>query len=303
MNWQYLKYFEIVAEEEHFTRAAQRLYITTSALSRAIASLEDELHVALFQKNGRNVRLTNYGELFLNYVKHATQTIDDGIKELEKVSNAAHGLLRIASIPVFAAQTCSDLVKEFYQLHPTVQISILNAYSKQVAQFVLSDQVDFGFVSDYFDPEEYASLVFMKVMEEEVVLIVPPDHPWSGREFMTLDEIANEKFISFDGTSGILPHYERVFAQAGYVYQPSMMLSDDWSIASMVRKGMGIALIPIGFDAISKNNLSVIHLKGDISKRNIYMIWKKGSFQSFAAEEFQSFVERRQALPPEQDKH
>lgn len=290
MNWQYLKYFEIVAEEQHFTRAAQRLYVTTSALSRAIASLEDELHVELFSKNGRNVSLTSYGKIFLDYVRQATQTIDEGVKALEKLSGSAYGLIRISAIPVFAATVLPVMIREFSKIQPNICFDLHQAYSKQIADYVLNGSIDFGFASDYFDPSEYPSLVFEKVMEEEVVLIVPPDHPWSGRASMSLDEIANEKFISFDHTSSILNHFERIFEKAGYVYQRSMMLSDDYSIASMVRNGMGIALIPVGHNCISKENLSVIHLTGDISKRNVYMIWKKGSFESFAAEQLRLFV-------------
>ena len=64
MNWQYLRYFEVVAREEHFTRAADQLHITQSALSKSIDNLENEIGVPLFESHGRNIRLTKYGQIF-----------------------------------------------------------------------------------------------------------------------------------------------------------------------------------------------------------------------------------------------
>lgn len=290
MNWQYLKYFEVVAEEQHFTRAAQKLFITTSALSRAIGSLEDELHVELFTKNGRNVNLTKYGASFLEYVKQATRTIDEGCKTLEKMTSNAYGDIRISTIPTYAATVLPRIIKAYTQVHPNVTFTVYQATSMKAVSNVLNGDVEFGFASDYIDRNRYASLDFHKVMLEDIVLIVPKDHPWSGRKTMCLEEIAGEKFISFDYTSSILYHLENIFSEAGYQYQISMMLSDDYSIAGMVRNGMGIALIPDGHACVSKEDLSVIRLEGVSFRRNIYMMWRKDGFSSYAADSFRGYV-------------
>lgn len=290
MNWQYLKYFEVVAEEQHFTRAAQKLFITTSALSRAIGSLEDELRVQLFAKNGRNVNLTKYGTCFLEYVKQATGTIEEGCKVLDEMANHAHGDVRISTIYTYAATVLPRIIKSFVKDRPNVTFTMYQTTSMQTVSDVLNGNVEFGFASDYIDWNRYPTLDHHKIMSEDIILIVPKDHPWSARQSMRLDEIANEKFISFGYTSSILYHLENIFSAAGYKYQVSMMLSDDYSIASMVRNGMGVALIPAGQKCVSKEDLAVVQLEGAEFKRNIYMLWQRNAFSSFAADCFRNHV-------------
>lgn len=292
MNWQYLKYFEVVAEEQHFTRAAKKLFITTSALSRAISSLEDELHVELFTKSGRNVSLTKYGASFLEYVSQATRAIDEGCKVLENMTCNAYGNIRLSTIPTYAATVLPRIIKAYTAEHPNVKFTVYQTTSMKSVSSVLNGDVEFGFASDYIDGNRYAALDFYKVMEEDIVLLVPKDHQWSGRKTITLEEIADEKFISFDYSSSILYHLENIFSQNGHRYQISMMLSDDYSIAAMVRNGMGIALIPDGHACVSKEDLSVIHLEGDAFKRNIYMMWHKEAFSSFAVDSFREYTKK-----------
>ncbi len=85
MNWQYLKYFEAVAETQHITQAAERLFITPSTLSRAISSLEEELSVPLFKRDGRNIVRTTYGTNFIEEGKQETKSIEDGSRKMAEM--------------------------------------------------------------------------------------------------------------------------------------------------------------------------------------------------------------------------
>lgn len=284
MNWQYLKYFEVVAKEQHFTRAAQKLYITTSALSRAIASLEDELHVPLFTRNGRNVYLTNYGTVFLEYVQKATRTIEDGYRELNQLSHSVYGTVTISSIMTYAESVLPPYIHSFAQKYPDVTFTVLQEQSQVVLQNVVSQSAELGFLSDHIDWDKYPMIGKHPVLTEDIVLIVPEGHPLSKYSSVPLEKIKDESFICFSEKSSIYYHFVNLFKERGYTYRTNMRLTDDYSVASMVRNGMGIALIPIGNSSISKDGLSVIRIEDDLFKRNIYMIWRNDNTGSYASQ-------------------
>ena len=91
MNWQYLRYFEVVAREEHFTRAADKLHMTQSALSKSIDNLEKDIGIPLFEQYGRNIKLTRYGQIFYNHVSAATSEIEDGLRTIRNMVDTKSG--------------------------------------------------------------------------------------------------------------------------------------------------------------------------------------------------------------------
>lgn len=288
MNWQYLLYFKAVAEEQHYTRAAEKLFVSVSALSRAIGCLEEELHVKLFAKSGRNVTLTKYGVVFLQYVLQATHTIDEGCKALDELSSNLSGTISISAFYTFSAISLPNILRRFTNEYPEVSFNIYQNSSQKVMQDVLDNRVEIGFISDYFDERNFPSLEFTPIMTEKIVLIVPPGHPLAGKKSVTIPEIADEQFIGFDHNSNLSLHLDRIFKKAGCHYQLKMLLSDDYAIAGMVRTGMGIALIPSGRPVISREGLSEIQLEGPLGQRTIYATWKKDSFTSYTVTQFQN---------------
>jgi DNA-binding transcriptional LysR family regulator len=98
MNWQQLEYFKTVAETQNFTSAANLLSVTQPALSKAISKLEEELNVPLFEKNGRNIKLTRFGSMFLIHANAAINEISKGIQELQDIINPMAGTVSISSL-------------------------------------------------------------------------------------------------------------------------------------------------------------------------------------------------------------
>ena len=98
INLQAIRYFAMVARYEHYTKAANELYITQSTLSKAIEGLEDELGVKLFEKQGRNVRLTFYGRILRDYVQRGTAEIEKGVMTVQTLANEQSGTVRLAAI-------------------------------------------------------------------------------------------------------------------------------------------------------------------------------------------------------------
>ena len=113
MNLQWLYYFNTIAELEHYTRAAERLHVSQSNLSHAIKELEEELGAELFERKGRNIKLTKYGEIFQPYVQKTISSLEEGISTLKEYIDPNVGTIVLASIfnTVLIFSSCTLLIK------------------------------------------------------------------------------------------------------------------------------------------------------------------------------------------------
>ena len=112
MNLNQLQYFKILAQEEHYTRAAQMLSITQPSLSHAIAQLEEELGTRLFEKKGRNIVLTRYGKLFLSYVEESLKVLEEGVQRTRELNGSKEGIIHLAYIYTMGSNFTPKMVRE-----------------------------------------------------------------------------------------------------------------------------------------------------------------------------------------------
>lgn len=146
MNLQQLYYFRKLAEVQHYTEAAKALYITQPSLSDSIASLESELSVALFQKKGRNVQLTKYGEEFSQYVNQSLEILEHGIALMKEKSDSMTGTIDIGCIPTLLGDFLPDALDLYHEHHPQVNFNIFHEKSIPVAEGVSAGTYDIGSV-------------------------------------------------------------------------------------------------------------------------------------------------------------
>lgn len=265
MNFQHLKYFQVVAKEENYFRASQKLFITQSALSRAIANLEDELGVELFEKTGRNIRITPVALKFLEYIDEALNIIDQGVEEIHLMTGRMDGTITLSTCYGFTYKYLPDLMSQFNELYPDIHFILKPSTTLDVIQQVHLGESDIGFHSDTYAIDKYPNLDFYQIHKEELVIIVPPTHPLAERDSVFLSEIVNERIISFDGTSGIFYQTKRLFQEAGLEFHPFITVSDDQSIINLVSGGMAIAVMQKNI-GISSNNFKMLTINDNINK-------------------------------------
>lgn len=295
MNYEHLKYFVMAAKEEHFIRSAEKLNITQSTLSRAIQNLEYELGVPLFQKFGRNVKLTSFGNTFLRYVEDGLSMIDAGKHELHRMTDHISGMIRIDSIFVYSHYELPQLIYGFSALYPDVQFSNYQFPSRDIISHILSGDADIGFVSGYIDfDREYPRIAYETVRQEEVVLIVSSTHRLAGRPSASLHEIEGEPFVTFTEQSGF--HYlsRGAFARAGVPFRPSVVATDDMTVCTFVEEGLGVALV--GREVAEQfHRVHIIQIEGGTLLRDLTAVWKRGASLSPAASLFLDYVFKHRA--------
>ena len=169
MNLQQLEYFKVIAETKNFTTASNILSVTQPALSKAISKLEEELEVELFQREGRNIKITEFGEVFLKYAKNALSEIEIGKFKLQDMKNNNDKIISISSTYCIGATYIPFLISKFFNKNLNVKFNIDNQSTEEILKGLKKGNIDFGFISDIKDLDKYSEIESVLVKNEEYV--------------------------------------------------------------------------------------------------------------------------------------
>src|SRR5580698_9208310 len=145
MELQQLKYFRAVAEQEHVTKAAKKLFVSQSAVSRAVTQLEEELGVALFHRQGRAVILSRQGKTFLEFVTRAQGILEAGMLQLREEAGKEIGIVALGFLHSLGLQMIPRLVREFRKVHPSVQFVLVQRPANELIRHLFEGGIDLCF--------------------------------------------------------------------------------------------------------------------------------------------------------------
>ena len=296
MNLQQLYYFRKLAEVQHYTEAAKALYITQPSLSDSISSLESELSVALFQKKGRGIELTKYGQEFYQYVSQALGVLEHGIAIMKEKSDSVTGTIDVGCIPTLLGDFLPDALDLYHEKHPQVNFNIFQDKSIPVAEGVSAGNFDIGFCSMVESKED---LVFVPITYQELIVIVQNDHPLARYDSMELSTLRDYTLSTYRDTIPIGKTIRKILKdknmEAAYSYD------DEISIAGRINRSSKAAIVADTPFLKQFDNLKKIHLTDvPLNSRMLYMVYSKKNFITAAVEAFANFmVSNCLNLPPE----
>ena len=296
MNLQQLYYFRKLAEVQHYTKAAKALYITQPSLSDSISSLESELSVALFQKKGRGIELTKYGQEFYQYVSQALGVLEHGIAIMKEKSDSVTGTIDVGCIPTLLGDFLPDALDLYNEKHPQVNFNIFQDKSIPVAEGVSAGNFDIGFCSMVESKED---LVFVPITYQELIVIVRNDHPLARYDSMELSTLRDYTLSTYRDTIPIGKTIRKILKdknmEAAYSYD------DEISIAGRINRSSKAAIVADTPFLKQFDNLKKIHLTDvPLNTRMLYMVYSKKNFITAAVEAFANFmVSNCLNLPPE----
>lgn len=288
MNLRQLYYFRTIAELEHYTQAAEKLYVSQSNLSHAIQELEEELNVKLFVRKGRNIKLTKYGELFLPYVQKTIETLESGISTLQEYINPNSGTVTMSGFPSLA-QFVPDIIVRY--LSETNRVGVRFQFSQDsfytIQEQLLKGKVDLAFATKIDDPK----VERFDLGTHPLVLLVPLGHRLARQESVDLRELDQENFINFDKGSQL--HYQNkdVFKQLGIAPNIVVETPQDVIMYGLVAANHGVAITPCPLGGVPYN-IKALPIANDIPKRSLYLMWNKDRYIPPAAEYFRDFIIR-----------
>lgn len=286
MNLSQLYYFRKLAELQHYTNAAKELYITQPTLSDSIASLEHELGISLFQKDGRNIKLTKYGREFYEHVSLSLNELERGITSMKKQSRQISGTVDIGCIPTLLGDFLPTAIQDYTRINKLADFNIYHGMSIDVARGVALGKYDLGFCS-MVDNEP--DLVFVPIMYQELVAIVNDKHPLAGKNNINLSELGNYNLTTYRETIPIGKTVRKLLKE--HNIEATFSYDDELSIGGMVSETDFVAIVALTPFLKQFDNLCIIHIN-DVPKntRLIYMTYSKKNFISAAVEAFADFV-------------
>lgn len=288
MNLRQLYYFKAIAELEHYTRAAEKLYVSQSNLSHAIQELEEELNVEFFVRKGRNIKLTKYGELFLPYVQKSLHTLETGISTLKDYIDPNTGTVVMSGFPSLA-QFVPDIIVRY--LSETNRVDVRFQFEQQgyrdIHDRLLNGQVDLVFATKIDDPRVDGT----PIGTHRLVLLVPMGHRLAREECVDLRELDGEDFIAFDTAGQLRPQLDGIFQELGVRPNIVMETPQDIIIYGLVAANHGVAITPYPLSG-APYNVKLLPIANDIPQRKLYLLWNKERYIPPAAEYFRDFIIR-----------
>ncbi|MFE2493296.1 LysR family transcriptional regulator [Streptomyces scopuliridis] len=242
MELRHLEYFVAVAEERHFTRAAQRLMVSQSGLSASVRALERELGARLFVRSTRRVELTGAGHALLLEATRALASVRAGREAVAAVQGLLRGTLSVGTEQCVTGVHVPGLLARFRSEHPEVEVRLRQAGSASLVEDVADGRLDLAFVAVSGTVPEGVRLV--PLASEPMVLLCHPDHPLAGSEKAEWAELGGEVFVDFHEDWGARGLTDRAFAAARIERRVALEVNDVHSLIELVGHGLGIAVVP-----------------------------------------------------------
>ena len=293
MNLSQLYYFRKLAQLQHYTKAAKELYITQPSLSDSISSLEQELGLSLFQKEGRNVKLTKYGKEFYEYVDAALNELDKGIAVAKSKSGLLGGVIDLGCIPTILGDYVPSVLTRYREIYPKVSFNIYQGHTLRLLDELKKGTYDVAFCSKTEDTE----LEFIPILAQRLILVVRADHPLAQKEAVMLEELSDYSLTTYRETIPIGKIVRTVLRNKGV--EASFSYDDEISIGGVV---MATTQAAIAADTPYLSQFGYIKkiIISDIPEdtRLVYMVYSKKNYMTKATEDFMEFlVKHARQLP------
>jgi LysR family transcriptional activator of glutamate synthase operon len=242
MELRQLEYFIEVARREHVTQAAEKLHVAQSAVSRQISNLEAELGVQLFIREGRNVKLTPIGRIFLQRVEAAMTEIEKAIQEISEFLDPEAGEIRVGFPHSLAAYTLPTVVSAFRREHPNIRFQLRQGIAAHLIEDLLKGEIDLALVSPV--PTDHPDVEGHILFTEEMVAILPPNHSLAGNTSIRLKQLENEPFVMFRPGYTLRKIVVEACERAGFKPKIAFEGEETDTIRGLVAAGLGVGLLP-----------------------------------------------------------
>ncbi len=241
MELRQMEYLVTLADERHFTRAAQLIGVSQSGLSAGIRGLEAELGASLFTRTTRRVEPTDAA---LALLPHARAMLDQERAARDAVVHATRqvsGTLRVGTEQCLGVIDATALIDRFHRRHPQVEIHFRQAGSHELIDSLRAETLDVAFVAA---AAHLGTLPHQPLGDEDLVLVCPADHPLAGVTVASWEALAVEDHVDFDPTWGVRPLTDAAFESRGMMRRVRFQVSDVHTLLDFVDRGLGVAIVP-----------------------------------------------------------
>lgn len=289
LSLQLLDQFVVLARTKNFTRAAEELHLSQSALSRAIQKLEDQLGHPLFERKPREVVLTELGELLLQRAKHILQLMEDTFSELSEAGR--RGRIRLGAIPTIAPYFLPSLLSSFAKKYPDIAVIVQEDTTENLIKRCHHGEIDLAILAL---PLLAKNLEVEALFDEELLLVVPVGHPLATSKTLPIDAVEGFPFVMLNEahclTDNIATFCRRKAVQPVTVERTSQLAT----VQELVSLNHGVSIVPDMARKIDTSEQRVYRsFTGEKPRRTVAMMWNPQRFQSKAVKALMEHLRKR----------
>lgn len=269
-----LNYFKVLAEELHYRKASEILFISQSALSQQIKHLEGILKVSLFERTNRKVALSDAGRLFYKDVLQVLNKVEIAATNIKLYTAGNTGQIGIGFVASAMASVLPALLKQFNSDCPNIRFRLDELNNAEQLIALQNETLDLGFMRSNHLPDGFSS---KRVYTETFSLVLPVNHPVTDTEFRNIGQFRDENFILFPNEQSQL-YYQQIInlcADQGFAPKVAHRSIHAPTIFRLVENGMGLSVIPTSLASTENPNIRFIELKGIPQQTALYAVWKK----------------------------
>jgi len=292
MDLRQLEMFRAVAEQGTFTRAADRLHVSQSAVSRQVQLLEDELGGVLLRRSARGVTLTEAGELLLRMTHRVEKDVEEALAEISQTHALKRGRLHLGGGMTVCLYILPRLLKRFRRLYSGVDLQVTTGSSEKILELVRAHEVDLGLLTLPIMAKDFE---VVPVMKEEMVVVTAPGHPLSRERTVDAKSLGRFPLILYEAGSNTRKVLDQFFLEEGVSAEVAMETENVEIIKAMVAINLGVTIVP--FTPVAKDvragRLAVARLRGRRLLRETGWVFLKAEPRRAVTELLRTFDEMK----------
>ena len=283
--------FVAIAEQGSFRKAARRLHITQTALTRRLQNFEALLGVTLVERTTRSVALSGIGREFLPEARRLITELAAALLEIQERGRAQRGEVSIACVPTVGVRYLPRIIEEYTSRHPDNRIKILDHASSAVADAVLRREAEFGIhIGGHHHPE----LTSVPLLSDRFVLICRSDHPLARKRSLAWKQLRSYPLIFVGAVSGNRPLLDAALARRHVDLRSHYEVQRSSTAVGLVAAGVAAAVVPsLAIEEGAYPNLRVVALTDPVVARSLVLVTRKTAQLSPAAQALYDLIRAR----------
>jgi DNA-binding transcriptional LysR family regulator len=290
-----LKIFHTVAQLKSFTKAAQVLNLTQPAITFQIKNLEDHFRTRLFYRDAGKISLTRSGRVLYQHVENILDEYETARKEIAKVSGKVSGEIRIGIASLLGKYLLPKLIGHFKNDHSMIDIMMLVGNSGKLVQELKEHALDLVIVSEPISAQHFIVRPFL---DDELVIIINPHHKWANRDFIDINDLLTESFVTREKGSGTREVFKN-FLSARNISIKSlnavMTLGSSEAVKSAVESGVAYGIVSkmAVRREIEMGLLKQVKIKDAVLKRKFLIVYPPKQYNRHLIKTFLDFIVQR----------